>query len=84
MDFTGVAAFCVISAFATSGSPRVCGPQILVRAPGWTNLGDPVSPTTTVTLRMIYFITTGETMFILQLTAYSSTTVIVLEVQKFT
>ena len=35
------------------------------------------------TLRMIYF-TTGETMFILQLTAYSSTTVIVLEVQKFT
>ena len=72
-----------IPSFVTSGSPRVRGPQILIRAPGLTNLGDPVSPTTTVTLRMIYF-TTGETMFILQLTAYSSTTVIVLEVQKFT
>ena len=48
--------------FATNGSPRVRGPQILIRAPGLTNLGVHVSPTTRVTLRMIYF-TTGETMF---------------------
>ena len=52
------------AAFATNGSPRVYGPQILIRAPGLTNLGDCLSPTTTVTLRMIY-LTTGEIMFTL-------------------
>ena len=45
------------TAFATNGGPRVRGPQILIRAPGLTNLGDRLSPTTTVTLRMIYFTT---------------------------
>ena len=45
------------AAFATNGGPRVHGPQILIRAPGLTNLGDHVSPTTTMTLRMIYFTT---------------------------
>ena len=52
------------AAFAINWSPRVRGPQILIRAPGLTNLGDCVSPTTTVTLRMIYFTTTVcEIMF---------------------
>ena len=29
------------TAVVINGSPRVCGPQILIRAPGLTNLGDP-------------------------------------------
>ena len=50
------------SGVATNGRRRVRGSQILIRAPGLTNLGAQVSPTSTVTLRMIYF-TTGEIMF---------------------
>ena len=38
------------SGVATNGSLRVRGSQILTRAPGLTNLGARVSPTSTVTL----------------------------------
>ena len=69
----------VYTAFATNGGPRVRGPQILIRAPGLTNLGDRLSPTTTVTLRMIYFTT-------LQLceNVYSRYSHNLVEVQEFT
>ena len=48
--------------FATNGSPRPRGSYIITRAHGLPNLGAPVSQTSTVTLRMIYF-TTWEVLF---------------------
>ena len=65
------------TAFATNGGPRVRGPQILIRAPGLTNLGDCLSPTTTVTLRMIYFTTLWNHV-------YSSYSHNLVEVQELT
>ena len=61
----------------TNRSRRVWGPQILIRAPGLTNLGDHLSPTTTVTLRMIYFTTLWNHV-------YSSYSHNLVEVQEFT
>ena len=58
--------FHAMPAFATNGSPRVRDPHILIRAPGLTNLGDRLSPTTTVTLRMIYFTTLWKCLLQLQ------------------